>query len=539
MDTIHLHFDTGFTAITGETGAGKSVLLGALEILAGFKVDKNVIGNQGNECVIEGIITCKSDTGIHTFLETHMLPACEESVLLIKRTLHRQRPGLIQINGALAPLSTLKALGRLWIDFQETAGRLLESSYQLKLLDTLARNNNLIHTYRTHYEAWKLCTHQLHTIRSKERLSPDALEFIQIQLQKMQLLQLTESSIQQLEYAYHKHTRQHEWVDTLKQILHHLEDDAPINTGLSALRKYTHLLSEINPELAGPLSAQLQSISIECSELENDYRRLLESEELDLEAVEQLKERMQIWFELKRKYGPTLETVLRHQQSLIEDIQLQHTLDERIEALTQQAELAYTQAKAVAIQLTTQRVAIAANLALSIETQLKALGFKYPAFKIDIISESELKAHGDSQCTFLFSSNKGVDLLPLSKVASAGELARVMLTLKALFAQAVHIPILVFDEADANIGGEIAVAVASLLQVLSKSHQVFSVTHLPQVAGKADQHLVVHKDTIENRTHIQIIPIHGTESRVIELARMLGDRTCTLAIEHGRRLVNK
>jgi DNA repair protein RecN (Recombination protein N) len=540
MGETVLSFEKGFTAITGETGAGKSALLGGLKILAGFRAEKSAIHPTADACIAEASIDCSNTLPVHAFLQHNDLPNCEEGILVLRRVIHKTKAPVIQVNGSLVTLQTLRALGALWIDFHEAheSQKLMHESYQLEILDAFSQTSELKKKYTVAYLEWKALTQKVANIKNTEHLNEETVHFIQSQLTKIQSLPLNAEWIQTLEHNFSKLARKQEWAELHSKITDVFEGNSGIIKKLNLLLRYSQNASDMDPITCQPLTQRVQGLLVECTDISCEYDQLLSDEELDPEAVEVLQHNMQVWMELKRKYGPTVEAVLNHQKALAEKIALYVNRESILREAEHQVDVAFKALGPLASALANQRAKRASVLANYIQERLKRLGFKNPEFKIELITEYEFKPHGNTKCRFWFAPNVGQNLLLLNAVASAGEIARVLLALKDVLAELDQTPVLVFDEADANIGGEIGVEAGAMLKRLSYNHQVICVTHLPQVASQADNHFVVEKSIHEQQTAIAIRPIHqNKQERVAELGRMLGDRNSKSALRHAEILL--
>jgi DNA repair protein RecN (Recombination protein N) len=287
-----------------------------------------------------------------------------------------------------------------------------------------------------------------------------------------------------------------------------------------------------------PLLERARSLQIELQDLGEEVGRLTADYDFDPEAIEAATERMNLWQELRRKYGGSVEAVLSKRKELAQKIDIQGDLDG---VLVKKREATFdleSKIKKQAVKLTASRKKFAKALAKKAADLLQALGFKKARLEIKLIVDAKLHEHGDSHCQFLFAPNAGQDLQPLNQIASSGETARVMLALKTVLAEADATPLLVFDEVDANVGGEVGRAVGTELARLAKKHQVLCVTHLPQVASLAHNHYVVTKSQDEDSTVVNIAPLGDSRSaRLEELARMLGDRKSASARAHAEELL--
>lgn len=538
MDAVELEFDSGFNVVTGETGAGKSVLLGALAILAGNRVAKTVIRKGTELCEIEAVVALDKPETVNAVLEKLALPPCEDGQLILRRTIHATKPGRISINGALATLSQLAEIGEIWIDFHGPGEpqKLFHEKYQLEILDLFAGNTDALASFSTRFRDWKNVLAEIEEIRLQEKMSPDEIAFAQAQLDAMNRLDLSDEAVEQLENDFSKISNAQELQSLLGGIDAALGDDGLANTFPQILRLAGEI-SAIVPA-AENLASRANSLAIEAEDLRAEYAALLGETEADPETAAEISERMNAWLELRRKYGPSAASVRAKRDALALRIERQSDIEGTLARVQSEADVIEKELRLLAGKLHQSRLAASKKLASGTQKILVELGFKKADFSVKLTETKTLSETGTTDCAFLFSPNAGTDLLPLNKIASAGETARVMLALKAMLAESDATPVLVFDEVDANVGGEIAVHVARKLAEVARTHQVFCITHLAQVAALGKHHFCVTKTQNDTSTQIAISQIDGdTHSREDELARMLGDRRSAAALAHARELL--
>jgi len=536
LDGVSLDFEPGFTAVTGETGAGKSVLLGALSLLAGNRAEKTIIRAGAEECVVEATLHVGKRSGASSILDDLGLPPCEDETLVLRRSLHRQRGGKVQINGALATVSALQKLGEVWIDFHGPGEpqKLFHENNQLDLLDIFSRNGETLEAYQADFERWRGLWREVDQLRNADRLSPEEADFLQTQIDAIDAVDPSDDAIEELERDFKRLDNVREISDFAGQSANAARAAAnDASQGLKAARR----LAEIEPE-ADALAGRMDALVIEAEDLAAEYEALAEGGAFDAHEAEEIHRRMQQWLQVKRKYGPAPEAVRAKRAGLAKKIASQSDVEGQIIQLEHRANELEKSLREQADELRRKRLQGAKDLAAQARKLLAKLGFKKAGFVIEVVTEEKLSRHGHSACRFLFSPNAGQALMPLNKIASSGETARVMLALKAVLAKADATALLVFDEVDANVGGEIGAAVGRELSALAGEHQVFCVTHLPQVAAVARQHFVVEKSQSGKLTTVAIRRIDQDKgARETELARMLGDRDSRSAREHAKELM--
>ena len=539
LEEVTLEFESGFTAMTGETGAGKSVLLGALALLSGARTDKGVI-RQGQDLLeVEAALYFADALLIDKLLEATGLPTCEDGLLLLQRTIHHSKIPRIQINGSLATLAQLQALGESWIDFHGPGEpqKLFQEKRQLEMLDTYAGNVGELAAFALSFEEWRKALREIETLETGERLDLDELDFVRKQIKKIDAVDVSEDTIEELERDYNRISSAQELVSLASACSEGMIGEQSANDLLGGVLLRLEEMVKLD-EGSQSLLERAQSLQIELQDLGEELGHLVNDYDFDPEAIEAATERMNLWQELRRKYGGSVEAVLSKREELAQKIEIQGDLEGVLAKRRKASVDLESELKKQAQKLTASRRKSAKILAQKAAHLLQALGFKKARLEIELIADAKLHDYGDSHCQFLFAPNAGQNLQPLNKIASSGETARVMLALKTVLAEADATPLLVFDEVDANVGGEVGRAVGAELARLAKKHQVLCVTHLPQVASLAHNHYVVTKSQDKDSTAVNIASLGDSRSdRLEELARMLGDRKSASARAHAEELL--
>ena len=539
LDEVELDFESGFTAVTGETGAGKSILLGALALLAGARADKTIIRQGADATEVEAALFFADTRRLDMVLANLGLPPCDDGVLILKRSLPRDKAPKISVNGSLATLTALAELGGQWIDFHGPGEprRLLKPDCQRDLLDLFAKNSGILEKYQALHGEWRQLTAEHAQLLAADKLSADQIDFLKLQLAKIDGLELTDEAIAALERDFSRQQSAQEIISLASQLSHGLSGEDGLLGRLAALLRTARQLEAFDAT-SQPLTDRLQSSSLELGDLDAEFTTLASSLNFDPEQAEILQTKMNAWLELKRKYGAKVEAVLAARDEMRRKLELQGDVEGSLAKLEKQIADALKVARKAAAELRATREQAGASLERTAGKVIGQLGFKKADFRVQLAPLPELGPQGDCVVEFLFSPNVGEPPLPLHRIASSGELARVMLALKAVLAEIDDVPLLVFDEVDANIGGEIGLIVGGKMADIAERHQVLCVTHLPQVAAQARNHLVVRKDQSGARASVEIESIHGNyQQRVGELARMLGDRNAKSALAHAEELL--
>lgn len=539
LEEVSLDFEAGFTVVTGETGAGKSILLGALSLLAGERAEKTIIRQGAAACEVEASLLFSDPARIDAVLAELELPATEDGVLLLRRSVPREKAPKITVNGSLATLAALHRLGEVWIDFHGPSEprRLLREGCQLELLDLFGRASEARGRYRERYQRWRGLLADAERVRAQGKLSPEQLTFLQNELARLDLLDLSPESIETLERDYQRMNRAQELTGLAASLASALTGEEGVTSRVAALVREARTLEAIDPASAA-LADRLASASFELADLGAEFESLGQSLNFDAEQAEALTARMNSWLDARRRHGPDVASVSAAREELRTRIESQGDVEGTLARLESEAKEAHRQAAREASALRTIRERAARELSTVAAKGIAQLGFRKADFQIRLAPLDELGPEGDCRAEFLFSPNVGEAPLPLNRIASSGELARVMLALKTVLADLDDVPVLVFDEVDANVGGEIGRVVGEKMALIARTHQVLCVTHLPQVAAQGNSHLVVVKDQSKDRAVVSIEPLHlDRKARVGELARMLGDRTAKSALAHADELL--
>lgn len=521
VDELEWELGSGLISVTGETGAGKSVIVGALKMILGERADKGLIRTGEDTCTIESIFDLKDAAEINAILEEGGLEPCDDTQIIIRRsigsTTNRQF-----INDSPVTLTLLKKVGERLVDLHGPHDHqsLLSQERQLAMLDAYAGTDCVLIEYRNAYRIWREKSQELEEIQNASDASEQELELLRYQLEEIQSANLTPEDGDDLQERYHRSSNSTRLVELAAQAVSALNDDDGILTRIGDLQRLARDLEKYDPAISEKL-ASLETASIELQDLEAtlmDY-----AEELDIDPAEatSIEERVNTVESLRRKYGPQIEDILARAADISERLDNIDNRAEKIETLTAALAESRKKLEAIASKLTVSRRKSAPRLAREIASQLKELGFKQSSFEVELTGLKVPTLHGLESCNFLFGPNPGEPLHPLRQIASSGEISRVMLAVKSSLAEQDSTPLMVFDEIDANVGGEIARAVGKKMAILGELHQVIAITHFPQVAAIAAHHFVVEKEVSAGRTRSTLYSVEG-EKRIDELVRMLG-----------------
>jgi DNA repair protein RecN (Recombination protein N) len=514
-----------------------------MRLLGGQRADREAVREGADELSVEGGVKLSGAVAqaVAGWLEERGLPPCEDGVLQLRRTIHREKPGRVGINGALTTLGNLAELGRLWLDIHGPgeAQTLFEEARQLELLDCYAKNGAVLARYAEQYRGWRTELARAEELRTARRLGPDEAEFLAMQADKIARVVVSAESIAALERDYTRMESSRELADGASRVCGRLQGQRGVAGLISEALQDARRISRLDPRLA-ELAQRIDSAAIELDDIAQDYAREARDCILDERTAKALRERMEQWMQIRRKHGPDAASALAKAGQMRQRLAEQSNVGEAIAQAMDRADAHLAKLKTIGAELTTRREEAAHELGSRSGGLLSSLGFKNAKLRFEVYSLEEPQSHGLSSCRIVFAPNPGMPPRALARIASSGELARVMLAIKTVLAEADHTPVLVFDEVDANVGGEAAVEVGRRLAELGGAHQVFAVTHLPQVASLAATHYLVEKTQSENATHVRIAPLHDRpQERIAELARMLGDRHSPEAVEHAGALLQR
>ena len=535
VESADVEFDAGLNVITGETGAGKSVLMGALGLVLGARADASTVRDGAKEARIEAEF--RAPASVDAFLEELGLPACEDGVLIVRRTISASGGGRVHVNDAASTVQTLKGLGKLLVDVHGPNDHhsLLEEPFQRGVLDAYGRIDGAKYA-----SAWARLAGLRDEIASLQGDSADVAEEVErlrYAVDELDGAELTAEDDTELPARHAAAAHAAEILDcanAASAALTEADDSAAaalIGAGarLREMARYH--------EAAGEWAAEAERLTVQVQELSRAIADSVSRLDADPEALDALDARLSLVQRLKRKYGcadVAALLVLRDARAArLADLEGR---DARLQALAGEAAAAEAEVRAAGAKLTAARAKAAEKLAKQITKELHGLGFLKAGFGVGLAAHAP-DASGCDAVDFQFAPNPGEPARPLREIASTGEIARVMLAVKAVVAEHDAIPVLVFDEIDSNIGGEVGRAVGEKLRGVARHHQVVAITHLPQSAVYGARHLAVAKSVKGGRTRSEIRVLEG-DDRVAEIARMLGGAKLTSVVgQHARELV--
>ncbi len=540
IDELDIEFHPGFSVITGETGAGKSIILGAIGLLLGQRADSKSIKQGADKCIIEA----------HFDLSRYDLqPLFEENEIeydatdtIIRRELTAAGKSRSFINDTPVSLSMLKELGERLMDVHSQHQNLLlnKQDFQLSVVDIIAKDAKALTDYQHHFNSYHQLRQQLQELQDNIERNRQNQDFLQFQYEELSAASLTEGEQEELEQQ--SETMSH--AEDIKSALYEadlaLYEDA--SGAVTQVNNAYHALSSISKVLpkADDLVERLNSCHIELKDIADEVSSLLENTDFDPAELERINDRLDRLYELEKKYhAETVEELIVQRDQLKEQLNHIENSDEELQELQQQLDRQATVCHQQADALTRLREKAAKEIERQLQQRLVPLGMPNVRFAVRIV-QGDLGPQGQDQVSFLFSANTSTPLQPVSQVASGGEIARVMLSLKAMISGAVKLPTIVFDEIDTGVSGKIAEKMADMMQEMGcQDRQVISITHLPQIAAKGTHHYRVSKEETQLGTtsHMQLL---SQDERIREIAQMLsGSDISEAAIQNAKELLKQ
>jgi DNA repair protein RecN (Recombination protein N) len=521
VDELAWELGAGLISVTGETGAGKSVIVGALKLVLGERAEKSLIRTGEDSCSVEAVFELSDPSEINAVLEDGGLPPCDDTQLIIRRVIG-QSANRQFINDSPVTLTLLKRLGEHLVDLHGPHDHqsLLSIERQLAMLDAYANADSAVSHYRETYRAWRAKAVELEEIQLAENASEQELDLLRYQLQEIDSAHLKPEDEHDLEDRWRRASNSTRLVEAAAAAVTALNGEDGILERLSEVQRLVRDLEKLDPSIC-ERTASLETACLELQDLESNLADYADELDIDPAEAASLEERVNLLESLKRKYGPSLADVLARRDAAAARLDTIENRGEKLETLARELAACRSTLDAAGKALSTLRRKSAPRLAKEISSQLKDLGFKQSSFEAPLKPLAEPGPQGLESIEFQFGPNPGEPLLPLRQIASSGEISRVMLAVKSALADQDATPLMVFDEIDANVGGEVARAVGHKMAALGTRHQVVAITHFPQVAAIATHHFVVQKEVSAGRTRSRLFPVVG-ETRIQELVRMLG-----------------
>lgn len=539
IDELTIDFSARLNIITGETGAGKSILMGALSLILGERADSSALLNRDKKCIIEGVFATDGRNDIRRFMEEHDLDAGEE--MFIRREIAGNGKSRAFVNDTPVNLEQLRILSSLLVDLHQQFDTLAlgDTDFQRAVLDALAGNAMLLGAYQQCFRQWQEANEQLRQLREQKEQFSSQYDYHTFLHDELEEASFKEGELEQLDNEL-KLLGNAEGIKTaLSGVSYQLnEGEQPLVQELKRLVHQLQPFASYHPALGGLLQ-RLQSVQIELSDIAGELEHVNEGVQFDPKRIEEVSERIATGYRLLKKHGVAdTAGLLFIQQQLSDKLLAVLNIDDAIAAAEKLVATSFAAAQEKAVQLTTKRKKQVKPLEEKVNTLLQQVGMPNARLKVELQTQPVLlQESGADKIDFLFDANKSNRFEPIRKVASGGELSRLMLCIKSLVAQSLDLPTLIFDEIDSGISGEAARQVGIIMKGLAQQRQVISITHQPQIAGKADAHFFVYKDVKGTavRTNIRLLT---QEERIAAIARMLGgEKPTAAALENAREMI--
>lgn len=537
IDHIEVDFSDRINIITGETGAGKSILVGALSLILGQRADMKTLFDKNKKCIVEGIFDLKSYQ-IQPFFKKNDLDYDDLSI--IRREINPVGKSRSFINDTPVNLSVLKQLGEQLVNLhsQHETLALTNTAFQLQLVDAMARHDGLLEDYQKDFLHYIDLKAKLQKLLEKSSLGDK--DYLEFQLNELIEANLEEKEQEQLENELSMQEHAEDIKSNLSKVIGILdESDVSVNIQIKEVSSLLRSIQNFHPALE-EISNRLESVSIELQDISSEIENIEGSTTVDEERIEEINDRLNILNKLQQKHRvQTVKALIEIRDDFEEKLQSMEKFKEELEDLQQQLNTIQKVLLEKAQQLHINRSGITDEIETEVKQMLEEVGMPNAQFevKIDELPFEKITTFGLDKITFLFSANKGSRLAEIKHVASGGELSRLMLVLKSLIASSKSMPTLIFDEIDTGISGETAIKVGRLLEKLGKNHQAIIITHLPQIAGIGEQHFFVHKELKNNKTITKIKALDKDE-RIKEIAKMIGGEKYTdTALKSAKELL--
>jgi DNA repair protein RecN (Recombination protein N) len=539
IDKLNIRFDTGLSIITGETGAGKSILLGALSLVLGGRADTGVLKNSDKNCVVEAVFRIDG-YGLETILAENDIDVSTGGELLIRRIINPAGKSRAFINDTPVNLSIMKETGDKLIDIHSQHQNLLLATegFRLSVVDALAACLPTLNEYRTVYHDYKKREHALSVLRERSAQSKADYEYIKYRFEQLEQAKLRAGEQEELEEVISILSHAEEIKSGYAKIISMLSGDEVSMNGM--MRETEHIfskLSAIHPA-SKELAERAHSMFIEIKDMSSEAEHICGQLQSDPEELAEAQQRLNTVYDLQQRHKvDSVEALLDIQEKLDAEINTIDNYDEEISSLQASVDDAFVRMKDTGASLSASRQKAVPAIEQHVTAMLKQLGMPHAVFKVVITAGNNYTATGCDDISFIFSANKDIPPQEISKVASGGEISRLMLSLKSLLVENIKLPTIIFDEIDTGVSGEVADKMGDIIKHLSNKVQVINITHLPQIAAKGDNHYLVYKEDTATATYSRVRRLNSAE-RIDEIAKMLsGSRITEAAIAQAKALL--
>lgn len=543
IDELSINFQEGFNVLTGETGTGKSILIDAISFVLGGKFNKGIIRNGEERAYVEGIFAIENEKTSQMLRELNI--PYDDNIIIINREIFSGGRSIIKVNNTTVILSKLKQIGSTLLDIhgQHENINLLNQGQHINYLDNFGEDNLKVKLieYKEEYKKYIEINEKIESIANRGQEKEKLVDFIDFQIQEIDTAKLKSGEYEELEEKYKVLSN----ADTISKVLNNsynmLYNGDSENTSVSSI--IMHCVKELrtvenNSKNIQEIANNLEGLFYTLEETIRDIGSLKDEVEYDPNELDYINSRIYVIDSLKRKYGNSIEEIQDYKNKLsIELDEIQNGM-QIIEKLKNEKKVIYEKLLQLGKELNSIRNIVGNKLKEFIQTELNYIGLERSNFDIEILfNEDNFSSRGFDKVSFLISTNPGEPLAPLEKIVSGGELSRIMLAIKTVFIHKDNIPSVIFDEVDTGISGRIAVSVAEKMYTISTMHQVFCVTHLPQIAVMSDAHFIVTKEVIDDKTYSKIKKLEF-DDKVRELARMTGgSEVSDLTLRHSNEMI--
>jgi len=537
IDSLEINFSGRLNIITGETGAGKSIIVGALGLILGERADSSVLVNKEKKCVVEGAFETGKKKDVFTFLRENELD--EQDELVVRREIGTNGKSRAFVNDTPVTLSQLNELSGLLVDLHQQFDTLVigKNDFQREVMDALAGQFDQLFQYQQAFEQWQGVKKELQELKDQKLVFDKEYDYNKFQYSELAEASLKENELEDIDGELKILSNAEGIKNALNAVNFELqESESPVVQQLKSVCNQLSNWASFHPSLPALIS-RLQSTHVELQDIAAELEHVSDHINYSPEKIEQLNERLSLGYKLQKKHGvQSTKELLFIQQELEQKLQAVLNIDETMSQKEKEEGKLLEAAKKQAAVLSAARHRQVKPLETKVNKLLTQVGMPNALLKVEI-KPVELNAFGSDSVEFLFDANKSGQFQPIRKVASGGELSRLMLSVKSLVAQSIDLPTLIFDEIDTGISGEAARQVGVIMKELAQKRQVISITHQPQIAGKADAHFFVYKEIVKDAVKTNIRQL-SNEERITAIAKMLsGEKPTAAAMENAREMV--
>lgn len=539
IDQLEVKPAAGLNIVTGETGAGKSIILGALSLILGERADTSVLINKDEKCVVEASFDVRGNEAFETALREEDIDY--EDVCIIRREINTSGKSRAFINDTPVRLDVLNRLTSLLVDLHQQFDHLSldDSHFQMDVLDAVAGNGALRKEYSGYYSQYKTVSKKLQELQLRKAEWQKESDYKQFLLDELNEAAFATDEIEHAEQQLKQLTHAERILQVLRESGYALaEGEQPLVNEIKKLLQQLDSIAELMPGVK-EVTARLNSLHIELKDIADEVDALTDNVSIDEEQMQKMQDRIDLGYKLLKKHGvQTTNELLVIQQQLQTDLQASLDIEEEIAATEKKKEKLYTQLSGTADKLSAARTKQAVVFSAEVNKLLKLVGMPNALFAAEVNKKEQPGELGMDDVQFYLDANKSGKALPVHKAASGGEMSRIMLSIKSLTAKAMHLPTLIFDEVDTGVSGEAAKQVGILLRNLSEYHQVICITHQPQVAARGTHHMYVYKQAEKGKAITTRVSILNNEERVMAIAKMIGgEDPGQAALQNARELM--